>query len=109
MSNTTKHTPGPWKVFRPKTSNATFGIDSISGEAVVWFGEEPHNGICRVEDARLISAAPELLDELQSALVQMSMAADCVENGYYHEALLHLRSMIKTKRAAIAKATGETP
>lgn len=58
-------------------------------------------------NARLIAAAPELLIELRQAVIQMEMAADCIQNGRYDEALLHASSLMRSKRAAIAKATGE--
>lgn len=57
--------------------------------------------------ARLIAASPELLIELRQAVIQMEMAAECIQNGRYDEALLHASSLMSSKRAAIAKATGE--
>lgn len=59
--------------------------------------------------ARLIAAAPILLQELRGANTQMEIAAECIEAGRYDEALLHVCSMSRKRRAAIAAATGETP
>ena len=57
--------------------------------------------------ACLIAAAPDLLIELRQAVIQMEMAAECIESKRYDEALLHVSSLMRSKRAAIAKATGE--
>ena len=83
----TQHTPGPWHV--QPFSDVTY-VDS-----------EMHSGfrtrICslrgkkdRLANARLISAAPELLESLQK-LLTISHGPDCI---------------IENARAAIAKATG---
>lgn len=88
----TKHTPGPWRV-REDSVVLIHEIDwsfSAGNEA----------------NARLIAAAPELYDELNGAISQLNFAAECIEAGRYDEALLHCRSMMRTKLAAIAKATG---
>jgi hypothetical protein len=60
-------------------------------------------------NARLIAAAPLLLQELRGANTQMEMAAECIEAGRYDEALLHVCSMSRKRLAAIAEATGEQP
>ena len=83
----TKHTPGPWKVISvdwTPSGNARFEIE----------------GICRtgIADARLISAAPELLEALQSA--HMALIGYTHQNEITHNAL-------EKARAAICKATGE--
>ena len=55
------HTPGPWE-------NATIGI-GLSATQVVWFGENTNKGIQVIgtgkdkSNARLIAAAPELLEQ----------------------------------------------
>ena len=61
---TVKHTPGPWAIFVPKSlsnDDMVYGIDTNNGiksESVVLFD----GGILKKEDARLIAAAPDLLD-----------------------------------------------
>jgi len=55
------HTPGPWE-------NASVGI-GLSATQVVWFGENTNKGIQVIgtgkdkANARLIAAAPELLEQ----------------------------------------------
>jgi hypothetical protein len=114
------HTPGPWRfgirdceAFIEKPFDYTgpgynenpsiFGADGTEvvgcDEYMVFSGEA---------DARLIAAAPDLLEALSQASAQMDMAADCIEAGRIDEALLHVRSLSRLRRAAIAKATGES-
>lgn len=54
------HTPGPWEVveFNPEFREG-YSVDSAGGQAVV--GTCCGAGIYRLEDARLIAAAPDLL------------------------------------------------
>ena len=93
-----KHTPGPW----------TQG-HSASGIECVWLDGhvEPDSGMgsvgtwidCNTEaNARLIAAAPELLE----ALAEVVRAAD-------GEGWKQLDPNLAKARAAIAKATGEQP
>lgn len=85
----TKHTPGPW---------ATEGFDQIYastgnfyGGLIVWANEEDIVAQCVMpHNARLIAAAPELLDACKKALYALK--------GREHDQFL---------RDAIAKATGE--
>ena len=60
------------------------------------------------EAARLIASAPDLLIELRQSVIQMEMAAECIEKGRYDEALLHVCSLMSYKKATIANATGES-
>lgn len=64
MSN---HTPGPWTVYNPISEDETYGIDAGDGFAVVWYGQGEFSGIRRVDDARLIAAAPDMADALKEA------------------------------------------
>lgn len=95
--STTKHTPGPWEA----------EVRTPIGITYVWQGGT-ENAIAKVyagviEDAeanaRLIAAAPELLDALQSLLARVS--SDIIANQCWHEEQ-------RAARAAIAKATGNT-
>lgn len=110
---TSKHTPGPWtaekntdqsqhiKVIHHsnKPGAATRTIAKVTCR-MSWSAEQKAN-------ARLIAAAPDLLEELRQAIIQMDLASECIENKRYDEALIHVSSLMRYKRAAIAKATGE--
>jgi hypothetical protein len=99
----TQHTPGPWKIdlttrFDCGYSRTSHGIVGADGNLVVAF--DPSSGEYRdaldpkSADARLISAAPELLE----ALIQASVALRTGHNSL---------TAIEKAKAAIAKATKE--
>jgi len=67
----------------------------------VHYNVGPARAISNIEDARLIAAAPELLEALQ-AIVKSLVDQD--DEGMIE----HAQQMIDA-RAAIAKATGEQP
>ena len=92
-----KHTPGPWVVYgtaRDDGYTDFYGIDGSDSSAVVLW--DKHGGIREIADARLISAAPELLDALEMALEYLESWED-----------LSAGEHCRVARAAIAKATGE--
>lgn len=104
--NSAGHTPGPWIVK---------GRVHSSGEAIRVESHHPSADhrlyqVCDVLDAngypqnhanlRLIAAAPDLLDALQSIVADHEHCGD--DWGDRREA------WIETARAAIARATGET-
>lgn len=82
----TKHTPGPWSI----TESAThITVRNMEGDAV-FHDEKRLDGV--IEDARLIAAAPELLEALEGLLHALPSATT-------HPA-------IQAAKAAIAKAKG---
>jgi hypothetical protein len=91
---TTQHTPGPWTFYRESSCDRgdSYGVKAPA----------PHYWVVPTlninpEDARLIAAAPDLLEALQS-LIDMDVAyqrGPKVEEG------------VQVARAAIAKATGQ--
>lgn len=87
-----KHTPGPWKVYDPEmpSTKATYGIDGPQGQPVVCFGVTRKDGINLLADARLIAAAPELLEFVKEWLDRQGS-----DENY----------MTAKARSAIAKAT----
>lgn len=96
---TTKHTPGSWKLqtyrmYASQMAKAEYPIHA------------PKRGLIakayRKSDARLIAAAPELLDSAKDAVDRITshlMLLKCDDEFIANET--------KTLRDAIAKATGE--
>ena len=96
----TQHTPGPWKVkdtSRPSEHTSRLSIVLASGSAIIAY---PANGWPPNEmaaNARLIAAAPELLEALQNAGALWAYSStDAPQQAWLAQA-----------RAAIAKATEE--
>jgi hypothetical protein len=94
-----KHTPGPWKAFRDATLN-TQGLMGENGDLVFDVGTS-EDGYCpRKADARLIAAAPDLLEACKD-MVQVAID----EMGYGTYAMVE-QSAIDKIRTAITKAEG---
>ena len=99
-----KHTPGPWHTRKPEESNGYVWINPIDGccgeIATAW----PLTTDAEAEaNARLMAAAPELLEALQEIADSDRYEITCLKDdkpryahGKYAEIALH----------AIAKATG---
>lgn len=83
------YTPGPWKVDRPYIRGAGRAIASL---------ESWHNEVEDAANARLIAAAPELYEAVQT--VDMALAGQ-------KTSLEEWANISKTVRAALAKARGE--
>ena len=89
-----KHTPGPWTANKPTRDNGRAEIHAgcmLVAQAFNWMLDAEGDEQCWA-DARLIAAAPELLEALQD------MVSD-------HASLS--AATLAFARAAIAKATGE--
>ena len=98
-----KHTPGPWRIFTPDDYEGPeglpgLGIESENGSAVVWYADRAESGIANEEDAPLLAAAPELLDEL--LMLCNMLDGEQVSVG--------IEARVCFARAVIAKATGMT-
>lgn len=97
MSEKEKHTPGPW-VWGEDFS----GLGSANGEVLTYLDYEGmwlSYGINRQANARLIAAAPELLEALEHIM-------RCIPPGGF--AQIHYESSTWAQiQAAIAKALGE--
>ena len=86
-----KHTPGPWKIGTPPPNGEqTVGTDQGLMVAVATTSA----GVQTKANARLIAAAPDLLEALKGLMALSDHRVD-------------LRDAAKDARAAIAKATGE--
>ena len=93
----TKHTPGPWgsPSFKPKTICSASGLIADCDMSGHRSGEE------NIANARLIKAAPDLLEALEEILNTVpGNSEDPVAKRYFQ----YLETVAK---AAIAKATGE--
>jgi len=104
--NEPKHTPGPWYIGPNKTQ--VYDKNVWYDENGIRYGETP-NIIIDIEpanpaNARLIAAAPEMLEALsrcKNELEELSfyLEAQCIFGTW--------KATIEKARAAIAKATGE--
>lgn len=113
MSNDSKHTPGPWHVVNGVDVFTSLGAKNAEGI------EEPindgwHVADCAMEDlsyresnanARLIAAAPDLLEALELIVMERAWYRSERPEGYNIED--RLNAWEETARAAIAKAKGE--
>lgn len=103
MSN---HTPGPWSVDVGESSGPGMGsdvvrVDVMKGDRRV-AGVTVRPGSKALSNARLIAAAPDLLEAL-------SELCDIV-HGLIEDGAPHVDSFtLQPARAAIAKATTEAP
>lgn len=84
---TTQHTPGPWNVSPPCELSQRYSV----------YYNGPLVYVERGEDARLIAAAPDLLELAR----QIVLAADQNEGDIPAD-------IVSGARAAIAKATGDS-
>lgn len=85
-----KHTPGPWE-YAPTAGHETHGQSVVYNDglsiAIVYDGEA---------NARLIAAAPDLLQACKAAVVSL------IEDEHYQE----FKNLISTLDKAIAEAEG---
>ena len=97
-----KHTPGPWAPGHPDQDNDRHVVCSLSeGWSVVALQADPAKYDPEA-DARLIAAAPELLEEAEK-LIDLHVKA---MNGEQSD-LVQWDSAVLNLRSAIAKAKGE--
>jgi len=94
-TNNTKHTPGPWRMQHRHPNSANGAKILGPGDAVIarmsYAADKPMPQ--KHADARLIAAAPELLEALKQLEVEFGL-----QETYG----------LRLARAAIAKATGES-
>ena len=100
----TKHSPGPWKLsaYSNETMNPEFLVtESNTNDWPIIVAE-----VNSEENARLIAAAPDLLEALQSVHQWMDDQADAQSKGGHATFdLMMLREQRDKARAAIARAT----
>lgn len=95
-----EHTPGPWRVGRADESTDDFQVCEVELFAIYTSARPPYHrcGMPK-DDARLISAAPDMLAALRRAVLALAFAAEsspAMEDDY------------KAVSAAISKATGRS-
>ena len=101
-----KYTPGPWNFAHRRRYDGMYDTEIFDSEGntvatAAWYAlPKTHEGMTstnRMENARLIAAAPDLLEALKSFAGVENFA------GWHPK----YESAIEKARAAIAKATGE--
>lgn len=99
MSDSTKHTPGPWLV-NPALAQVDAPIDGAPVCQLLW-PTELRSEKETSANARLIAAAPDLRDMLVMALPYVESAVD--DEAYKPG---RVKALAAKMRAAIAKAEG---
>lgn len=94
-----KHTPGPWEITVNNYDHYGIHQAGMNGMAIIWINKQ-HSEMDDA-NARLIAAAPELLEALRQAADEL----DAIMNQKGHTA--KTRAIRDTSYAAIAKAQGE--
>jgi hypothetical protein len=106
-----KHTPGPWYadtnggIWRRKPGDLYENGGGVAGDkqlATVWKGwvNEGEIGYPLEANARLIAAAPDLLEALQDVCARLLYRGVSTDAGHPD------RTALQVARSAIAKATG---
>ena len=93
----TQHTPGPWFIKRRTYDNETTYYRVTASDGQGWSDNRymSVSGCIDEHDARLIAAAPELLEAVEAAMKLIERVMPIVGD------------VTRKARAAIAKATGE--
>ena len=107
-----KHTPGPWTASQWHDSATDQGGWTISanGHLLPMSDMDSGDGDNPEANARLIAAAPELLEACVELLAAERFSVRPPETVMQAEAKLgRIRKAVAQAEAAIAKATGEQP
>jgi hypothetical protein len=106
-----KHTPGPWVVDEAQPGDLFHNVVRGEGDSFGVLCRTSINGNANAEaDARLIAAAPELLEALRIAQAFMSIASDWnIDEAEINGETRSTYDWLEVVDSAIAKATGETP
>lgn len=98
----TKHTPGPWEIAQTKSANLF--ITNATGKLSVCNSVNGASSAEETANARLIAAAPDLLEAFQ----RIAAIADKEPSNLHEAQVLRYSSWVfDIARAAIAKATGK--
>lgn len=93
-----KHTPGPWSANPGSNSDSHYMVFKADGNFLT-LDDEQHE-----YNARLIAAAPELLEALKTMTDEYAASMRDAGVTHYPEAL----AIVRQARAVISKAKGET-
>lgn len=101
----TKHTPGPWSAIQPRPELLVICTE-VDGDGIAEV-DELWNRDEWLANARLIAAAPELLEALVAldTLIDFEESAKDGEHSWFDDASA-INAAMEKARAAIAKATG---
>ena len=112
-----KHTAEPW-AYQPGQTDGhwNIGLPNDIPECIGLRGDEYMcvSGICTESDARLIAAAPDLLEALDQLLIVMAIAQENMREAAKYDLRWRgcaesIQPCVDAARAAIAKATGTQP
>lgn len=110
MSETAKHTPGPWTAFyKPKYDEWHVSLPMSDCGMKLALAPDGIQSENRMADAHLIAAAPDMLaalTECQAALAMM-IEPNSIERTTLPVAFAQATAAEAKARAAIARATGE--
>ena len=107
-----EHTEGPWQCKHIAGNNFAVQAFDIRADGYPIFNKDRHaidgaHVYCSPANARLIAAAPELLEALRSYMGAVSLMNAAMEDGAnVHGAISGLIGAEDNARDAIAKATG---
>lgn len=97
-----KHTPGPWRLFMTTDGRKLIGIGESTGEGIADHGFGTwRSGEEQLANARLIAAAPDLLEALKTCLSTYVDLANSGDAGFWDP---EKEAHVQAARAAIAKA-----
>ncbi len=92
------HTPGPWEAKRLDSHHSHIQSENgLIARTALGIDQPPE---ALHANARLIAAAPDMLEALEEARIALKHCVECMELNSLPE------SAFRTVRAAIAKATG---
>lgn len=100
----TGHTPGPWTVAEPGEVDEHYGVLDGFGHTASVYGY-PEEASAALANARLISAAPDLLAACQAVAHDLQAALDGDDFSGMPDAEL-FRAFLNVLLPAIAKAEG---
>lgn len=102
----TKWTPGPWEISSNFTGPLVISPAGKKDDAIAYVFGETFRQV--QEDARLISAAPDMAEALQASTKLIDSILIASGEAMIETFVQKLAAQIGTNRAALAKARGET-